>query len=244
MRALVCETQELCPIGAFARPLQAAGIESVTWRTGVDPAPPSLEGVDALLALGGAANPDDDHRYGWLQDQRRLLREALDRGLPTLGLCLGAQLLAQVGGGRVRRLARPAIGWVELTATAAGVEDQLYASLSARHRVFEWHAYGFSLPPDAELFAGAADATQAFRLGERAWGLQFHLEATERIIADWVGHYDSQLRDDGFDPTTLARETERRAAAQERQAAGFGAAFARLIEERDPISATERSTAT
>jgi GMP synthase (glutamine-hydrolysing) len=230
MRALVCETQELCPIGAFARPLEAAGIETVTWRTGVEPAPPSLAGVDALLALGGAANPDDDHRYDWLRDQRRLLREALDRGLPTLGLCLGAQLLAQVGGGQVGLLDRPAIGWVELTGTAAGGEDPLYSSLPASHWVFEWHAYGFTLPPGAELLAGTADAVQAFRLGEQAWGLQFHLEATERIIADWIGHYDSQLRGDGLDPRTLARETAGRAAAQERQAAGFGAAFVRVIK--------------
>lgn len=142
---------------------------------------------------------------------------------------LGAQLLAEVGGGRVGRLARPAIGWIELIGTAAGDADVLYASLPPRHLVFEWHAYGFTLPPGAELLAGTADAVQAFRLGERAWGLQFHLEATERIIADWIGHYDSQLRVEGLDPSTLARESADRAAAQERQAADFGAAFARLI---------------
>jgi GMP synthase-like glutamine amidotransferase len=243
MRALVCETQELCPIGAFARPLEAAGIETVTWQTGVEPAPPSLEGFDALVALGGAANPDDDPRYGWLEDQRRLLGEALDVGLPTLGLCLGAQLLAQVGGGRVGRLDRPAIGWVDLAGTAAAGEDVLYASLPARHWAFEWHAYGFTLPLGAELLAGTADAVQAFRLGARAWGLQFHLEATEHIIAEWIAHYDEELRDDGLDPGLLARETVRRVAAQERHAAGFGAVFAHLIEERQRTYTTTRSTA-
>jgi GMP synthase (glutamine-hydrolysing) len=229
MTVLVCETQELCPIGAFARPLEAAGIETVTWHTASEPAPRSLEGVDALLALGGAANPDDDDRYGWLHDLRGLLREALERDLPTLGLCLGAQLLAQVGGGRAGRLPRPAIGWVELMGTAAGDADVLYASLPAPHVVFEWHAYGFTLPSGAELLAGTADAVEAFRLGERAWGLQFHLEATEGIIAEWIRHYESQLRVDGLDPSTLARETADRAAAQERQATRFGAAFADVI---------------
>src|SRR5687768_16968758 len=126
MRALVCQTQDICPIGTVGDALDAAGLERVTWQTGVEPPPATLDGFAAVVALGGAASPDDDLRYPWLAQQRQVLSEALERGLPTLGICLGAQLLSQVGGGEVGQMEHPEIGWIEVASTPDGCRDRLY----------------------------------------------------------------------------------------------------------------------
>jgi len=242
MRALVCQTQEMVPIGTLGGVLAASGVETTIWRADREAAPLSLDGFGAVIALGGAANPDEDDRYPWLEDERRLLRLALEGGLPTLGLCLGAQLLAQVGGGEVRRLGRPEIGWVTIRANAAGYRDPLYSTIAGDDSVFEWHAYGFTLPPRAQLLAGTPSAVQAFRLGARAWGLQFHLEASAAIVEGWISHYESDLRASGPAPSALSSGTRRYASAQERLARRFGHAFVDLAS-RAPAPPTPRSTA-
>ncbi len=233
MRVLVCQAQDICPIGNLGPPLERAGAELVTWLADSEP-PPTLEGIAGLVALGGGASPTDDGGNPWLEDTRSLLREALARELPTVGICLGAQLLAQVGGGLVKPLDRAEIGWVELTSESDGSADLLYSSMPARHVVFEWHSYGFTLPRGAELLAGTPEAVQAFRLGS-AWGLQYHVEASEPIVAGWIDHYDATLRAGGRTPARLRRETARRAATQGGYADALGAAFARVVRTRAPF---------
>lgn len=229
MSVLVIETQALVPIGAFGPPLHDAGLELVYWRTGED-APPSLAGVAGVIALGGVANPDQDERYPWLAVERKLLAEALDRRLPTLGLCLGAQLLAQVLGGSTWRLPQPEIGWFELERAQAAARDALAGALPRRFDVFQWHSYAFDLPPGATCIAGNEEATHAFSWAGCAWGLQFHAEADERIIGDWITHYEAALYERQRDPRNLALETRRRAPAYLRQANALARAFATTVK--------------
>ena len=229
MRVLVCQTESLCPSGTLGESLAAEGLELLVWRADLDACAPALFGYDAVLALGGAANPDDDDRHEWLESVRGVLGAALRRGMPTLGLCLGAQLLAQVGGAVASRLGQPEIGWVELCPTPGGRRDPLYQTLPGCHEAFEWHSYGFPLPPGAELLAGTRKAVQAFRLGTCAWGLQFHLEAGERIVNSWIDHYRDELERTGPDPAELVRATALRATAYERDSRRFARAFAALI---------------
>ncbi len=229
MSVLVAQSDDAVPIGAFGPPLREQGVDLVVWRAWQQRPPASLTGHDGLVVLGASANPDQDSRFPWLEQERRLLSEALDRGVPVLGSCLGAQLLAQVLGGEVGPLSSPEIGWVGVQAHHAASDDPLYRRLPARLHAFAWHAYGFAPPPGSVLLATTPAAPQAFRFGDRAWGLQFHLEATADIIQRWIASYPDQLRTTGIDPARLARETSQRATHQQRHAFALGRAFAAVI---------------
>jgi GMP synthase (glutamine-hydrolysing) len=229
MNVLLAQSDDAVPIGAFGPPLREHGIDLVIWKAWQETPPASLSGHVALLVLGAAANPDQDSKFPWLEQERRLLREALNRGLPVLGSCLGAELLAQVLGGEVGPLACPEIGWVNVQAHQAAGDDPLYRTLPPRLHAFEWHRYGFAPPPGSVLLATSPAAPQAFRFGENAWGLQFHLEATADIIQRWIAAYGDQLRATRIDPARLTRETSQRAIRQQRHALALGRAFAAVI---------------
>jgi len=229
MSVLVAQSDDAVPIGAFGPPLREHGIDLVVWRASRETPPASLGGHDALLVLGGAANPDQDSRFPWIEQERRLLREALDRGLPVLGSCLGAELLAQILGGEVGPLDPPEIGWVAVQAHHAAGDDPLYRLMPPQLHAFEWHAYGFAPPPGSVLLASSPAAPQAFRFGDHAWGLQFHLEATADIIQRWIATHPDQLRTTRIDPARLSRETSQRAPLQQRHAFALGRAFAAVI---------------
>jgi GMP synthase (glutamine-hydrolysing) len=145
--------------------------------------PPSVEG-DALIVLGGSMGAYDDDAAPWLPSVRTLLRSAIDDGVPTLGICLGAQLLAVAAGGEVQRgAAGPEIGFGEVLVDPG--DDLLTAGVMP---VVQWHYDGVTaLPGDAVVLASnAAYPIQAFRVGEVAWGLQFHIEATAEMVRTWA----------------------------------------------------------
>jgi GMP synthase-like glutamine amidotransferase len=157
MRVLVAQNDPAVPIGTLASPLKDHGIHLTFWPAWAPP-PLTLSGYAALIVLGGAANPDQDTQFPGLEHQRRLLREALDRGVPVLGSCLGAQLLAQVLAGQIGPLPHPEIGWVPVQACKAADDDPLYRTLPPLMHAFDWHTYGFSLPPGARLLATSPTA--------------------------------------------------------------------------------------
>jgi GMP synthase-like glutamine amidotransferase len=146
--------------------------------------PPSVEG-DALIVLGGPMGAMDDEQASWLPSVRALLATAVDDGVPTLGICLGAQLLAAAGGGSVvRGAAGPELGFGEVQVS---VDDDLLLPAGTLP-VVQWHFDAVTaLPADATLLASSERyAVQAFRIGDVAWGLQFHVEATLPMVADWA----------------------------------------------------------
>ncbi|WP_037913153.1 type 1 glutamine amidotransferase [Actinacidiphila yeochonensis] len=142
----------------------------------------------ALVVLGGGFLPDDDERAPWLARTRDLAREALAEGVPVFGICLGGQLLAQVGGGAVRGShGQPEFGSTELTLRREASDDPLFRGLPEHPRAIENHVDAITgLPPDA-VWLAASDGCpyQAFRLGDRAWGVQFHPESSAERIAGW-----------------------------------------------------------
>jgi GMP synthase (glutamine-hydrolysing) len=163
MQTLVVQNDALCPLGELARTLHAAGPVHV-WEPSADGTPPSPGGYDAVVALGGGQSPTDDAGHAWLAQERTLLDEAVADGVAVLGLCLGAELLAQVLGARVRALPRPDVGWRRLQTTAAAAGDALLGRLQGA-RVLQWHSYAFTLPRDAILLAGSEERADAFRHG-------------------------------------------------------------------------------
>ncbi|MGD6748287.1 type 1 glutamine amidotransferase [Streptomyces sp. BH106] len=157
--------------------------------------PETLDGRP-LLVLGGGFLPDDDERAPWLPATRRLVAEGLDSGTPVLGICLGGQLLAHVAGGRVRgNHGRPEYGSTRIRMRPEAADDPLLHGLGATVPAIERHVDQITeLPPGAAWLASTEDCPhQAFRVGERAWGVQFHPEAEAARIAGW-------------DPVPLARQ--------------------------------------
>jgi GMP synthase (glutamine-hydrolysing) len=177
--------------GVFAEVVGERGHELLEWIP-AEGAAPRLDGLGAVLVFGGAMHVDQGDEHKWLCGEKELLRGLLASGTPALGVCLGAQLLAQVAGGATKRAAEPEIGWqtVQLTPAAAG--DVLLGPLPARFESFQWHSYELSAPPRAAALAHSAACLQAFRVhGAPSWGIQFHAEATEETIAGWIADYKS-----------------------------------------------------
>jgi GMP synthase (glutamine-hydrolysing) len=138
----------------------------------------------ALIFLGGVMSANDDLPF--LRREVEHIRAAVVRGQPVLGICLGAQLIAKALGARVYKNAIAEIGWAPITFTHAAQHDPLFADLPPSETVFHWHGDTFDLPDGAELLASSLQCRhQAFRFGDRVYGLQFHLEVTAEMIAQW-----------------------------------------------------------
>lgn len=149
--------------------------------------PPSADELDWLVVMGGPMNVYEDEAYPWLPDEKALIDDAVAGGKVVLGICLGAQLLADVLGGRVTRNETPEIGWFPVTLTAPGWESRAFGRLPEEFLALHWHGDTFELPPGAVHAAeSAACANQAFQWGKRAFGLQFHLECTSAEIEGLV----------------------------------------------------------
>ena len=176
------------PLGTLDPLLREAGFRIRYVNFGRAPeARPQLERYEALIVLGGPMNSDQIDTYPNLLTEVDIIREALDRDMSILGICLGAQLLAKALGGSVARNARREIGWYDVELTAAGREDPVLEAFSARQQVFQWHEDGISLPPNVVRLAGSEiSPVQAFRHGEHAYGFQFHLEASLPLIERWL----------------------------------------------------------
>jgi GMP synthase-like glutamine amidotransferase len=150
---------------------------------------PRLEGFDAVVAMGGPMSVNDEDEHPWLVEEKAFVREVVEAGVPFLGVCLGSQLLASALGARV--YANPAgaeVGMLPVQRTDAGRADPLLGGLAEPLVTLQWHGDTFDLPEGAELLATSPLARhQAFRVGARAYGVQFHLEVTEEQVGQWAG---------------------------------------------------------
>jgi GMP synthase (glutamine-hydrolysing) len=150
------------------------------------PLPRPLDSYGAVLVFGGAMHADQDDRHPWLREENFFLQRLVDLGTPTLGICLGVQLLAKAAHSWVGPAAEPEIGWFDVELTDAGRDDPLLGRLPERFEAFQWHYYTYGVPAGADELAHSERCTQAFRLGERVWGVQFHPEVTLAQVESWI----------------------------------------------------------
>jgi len=147
-------------------------------------APPDIGTAAGLIFLGGPMSVNDPLPY--LRREIELIRAALEHGQPVLGICLGSQLIAKALDAAVYPNRSKEIGWFDIHLTDAGAADPLFAGVNPTETVFHWHGETFDLPAgSARLAYSAACANQAVRFADRVYGLQFHLEITPDMIADW-----------------------------------------------------------
>lgn len=141
---------------------------------------PDLATIDALIVLGGPMSIYDEREYEWLVDEKRFIGEAVEAGKKILGICLGAQLLANVLGAAVKPAPNKEIGWFPVFPTDESKHLPWFDDLFKDHpTVLHWHSDKFELPYGAlNLAYSAANKNQAFAVGQQLLGLQFHLEAT------------------------------------------------------------------
>jgi GMP synthase (glutamine-hydrolysing) len=161
------------------------GLKTVELSQG-EKLPSDFDETGALIVLGGPMNVYEEKQYPFLKEEESLIRKALIEEVPVLGICLGAQLLAKTCGARVKKALQKEIGWYKVEKTGDGKKDILFNAGADRIQVFQWHGDTFEIPEGAVLLAEGKDCkNQAFRVGQNAYGLQFHIEVTEDMIRDW-----------------------------------------------------------
>lgn len=176
---------------------------------------PTMAGYGGLVVLGGPMSANDTEGHPHLVTELRLIEEALAKGVPILGICLGAQLLARVLGAQVRPSPEKEIGWYEVQLTPEGTRDRLLRHIGNSARIFQWHGETFDIPAGAvHLATSTGCPNQAFRYGDRAYGLQFHLEVDQPMIERWLNvpamREEIAALNGRIDPEAIRRETEER----------------------------------
>ena len=185
---------ERCFLGHAGPPLEAAGVELDERRLRDGDDLPRLDEVDGIVSLGGEQNALDPG----LAAEAELLREATARGVPVLGVCLGAQLLAHALGGGVRRLPRRHVAWLALEPLPAAAGDPVLGDLPRGAAGLHWNEDGFEAPAAAtELLRSPAGSGEGFRTGQRSWGVQFHPELDRAALEHWYEDWHDALAQAG-----------------------------------------------
>lgn len=185
MRVLALNHGLLERAEVFGDVVREHGHELIEWDLPTQGRP--AEDADAVMLFGGAANVGEEDKYPWLEDQYALLRGWVGAGTPVLAICLGAQTLAHTAGGRVARAPEPQVGFREVTLTEDGAQDPVIGVLPPRFEALFSNSYAFEVPPGAVEVATSPGRSQGFRLGDLAWGLQFHPEVRREQVLAWWG---------------------------------------------------------
>ena len=195
--------------GAIADSLADHGIETRPVRIDQGQAVPrALDGAAGLVVMGGPMGVYEADRYPHLRDELRLIEAALHAGVPIIGVCLGSQLLAAALGARVYPAPQKEIGWYDVYLRDSAHTDRLWQGVAPTFTPLHWHGDVFDLPAGAVALASSAlTEHQAFRYGDSAYGLLFHLEMGRRQIAAMVETFRDEVVGAGVAPETILADT-------------------------------------
>ena len=186
MRTLVLQHIACEPPGVYEDVLRERDAEIVRVEVDEGERLPDWRGFDAIVAMGGPMGAYEEAAQPWLVGEKRLIGEAARAGTPFFGACLGVQLLASALGARVYPGSEPEVGVLPVEITEAGAVDPVTGGLPRSFPTLQWHGDTFDLPAGAALLASSpAYPNQAFRLGPAAYGVQFHVELTDEMAAEW-----------------------------------------------------------
>ncbi len=155
---------------------------------------PNVDDYDALIIMGGSMSVHDEKIYQWLNDEKKHLKQAIKAGKPILGVCLGAQLIADVLGAKISPAPVKEIGWFPIAWSDVAMGNKIIAGLNPAMSVFHWHGEQFAIPDGATHLASSKACTnQAFLFGDRILGLQFHLEMNEKSIDTIIANCGNEI---------------------------------------------------
>ncbi|GJQ58377.1 MAG: type 1 glutamine amidotransferase [Candidatus Scalindua sp. AMX11] len=197
-----------------------------------EPLPKSLEGVSGAIVLGGPMNVYEEDKYPFLRKEDIFLKEVFQKGLPTLGFCLGAQLIAKAKGAKVTQNPVKEIGWFTVSLDREVLPDPLFQGFPVTFDVFQWHGDTFEIPDKATRLAGSTLCpNQAFRADGNVYGLQFHIEVTDEMIQQWIDAYREEIDSlKGFvDPEKIVSDSRLKADNYRKHARIFASNFLKLI---------------
>ncbi len=213
--------------------MRAAGVELDERFLREGDALPGLDEIDGILALGGEQSVRDIEADPVLGAEAELLREAVARGVPVLGVCLGAQLLAHALGGSVERLEKRMIAWTPIEPLPAAAGDPVFGALPAGAHALHWNEDGFSAPPGAvELLRRPGSTVEAFRVGPCAWGIQFHPEVQPDGLDGWYRTGYMELPEAGVTEEEARAADARHLPGQPALAGALFGGFARVVAGR------------
>ncbi len=160
---------------------------------------PNPDHFDWLIVMGGPMSVNDYEKHPWLKLEKKLIRNAIEKGKTVIGICLGAQLIASVLGAKVYPGLKKEIGWYPVHKTKAGLDHSLLSDLPETFTAFHWHGDTFDLPKDSvHLLQTEVCPNQAFLYNERVLGLQFHFEVTPKSISQITSNCKNELTPDEF----------------------------------------------
>jgi GMP synthase (glutamine-hydrolysing) len=219
--------------GHAGEALRAAGLELSEHRLRDGEPLPDLDGIDGVLSLGGEQSVLDIDRDPMLTAEAAFLREAVERGIPTLGVCLGAQLLAHALGGRVVRLPRQLIEWAPIESLPAAAGDPVIGALPEGAVALHWNEDGFEPPPGSvELLRRPGLTAEAFRYGDSTWGVQFHPEVHDEGLDSWYRSGYGELEAAGLTEEQARAADALHLPAQRALSDALFGGFARVVAAR------------
>ena len=183
-------------LGSIKDWLKSAGYEITSTLFYQSTKLPEIEEIDLLIVMGGPMSVNDENEYPWLADEKRFIKRVIEAGKATLGLCLGAQLIADTMGGKVFPNSVKEIGWFPVQAIPS---NNTLFNFPEETEVFHWHGETFSLPPEAlQIAASEGCKNQAFQINNNVIGLQFHLEITADLVQEIVANCRGELVADQY----------------------------------------------
>jgi GMP synthase (glutamine-hydrolysing) len=221
------------PLGIIGDALEAGGIGAEYIRVFAgEPVPGDMTGVAGLVVMGGSMGVYEQAEYPFLSQEIRLIEAALKAEKPVLGVCLGSQLLASALGAEVKKGDHKEIGWFPVALTEAASTDRLFSEVERSFWAYHWHGDMFDLPGGAVSLASSAQTQcQAFVYGVRAYGLLFHLEATQKIVEDMVRGFAGELDEEKIEGAGMIAQTREYLPQLQRIGASVFQRWASLIEE-------------
>jgi GMP synthase (glutamine-hydrolysing) len=197
---IACET-----LGSLEEPLRSEGYELYEIQAHSDQIPKCADEFSAIIILGGPMSVYEGIEY--LKKEQALIWDANQKQVPTLGICLGSQLIAGALGGTVHRGIKKEIGWHDIHITSAGLNGLFKGFGQKDLRVFQWHGDTYTLPSNTKILAYSDLYPQAFQIGN-AYGLQFHLEVTMGMIRTWLEKYKEETTKEGLNANSILPRKE------------------------------------
>ena len=197
---MVIQNIECEGLGSLANLFELDGFNLTILNSQSSLIPTDLTSYSGIIILGGPMSVYDN--YVFLKNEQKLIKKAVDMKIPTLGICLGSQLIAEAMGGKVYPGNLKEIGWHDIEITENGSRDIFNGITTFKNTVFQWHGDTFDLPKSAIILAKSDAYVQAFRI-KTAIGIQFHIEVDESMIEEWLKVYSKEVSDLNLDKSEI-----------------------------------------